>query len=147
MMPNERFVILSDGKLIGNTKYHLKNVSDVPFKYLKWLAHSSICDQSVRDYYLTIAAENSQTSVCIHCNKQKNKSEMTPAQESWHIKGLYQNSNVCQDCYDQKLAIHSAKNIFQNIGIEIIEENIPKDFIDAKVQVTRMKRSINQKTK
>ena len=140
-------VTIIDGKLIGNTRYDQWDIKTVPGKYLKWLAHSQYCDQTVRDYYLTVRDPDTDESTCIHCNVTKKLSEMIPAQESWHIKGLFQKSNVCQDCFDRKLALVSAENICKSYGREFKEEDISEEFINAKIQLTRLKRVINQKTK
>jgi hypothetical protein len=139
-------VSIYNNKLIGNTRYNNYNIEDVPFKYLKWLAHSQYSDDKIKQYYLSIKDRESKESICIHCNKTKDLKDMTLSQESWNIKGLFQKSNVCQDCFDKRLALHSVKNIYESLGREFKEEEIPKEFIKVKIQMTRLKRIINSKS-
>jgi hypothetical protein len=119
----------------------------VPFKYIKWIAHNPISDQSVKDYYLQNKDPENETVICKHCEQSKTKEEMVPGTECFNLPGVFHKSNVCQDCYDKRLALHSVESICKNLGISYDEKEIPEDFINAKIQITRMKRKINQKTK
>jgi len=147
ILPNHRKVFLQNNILIGNTKYHNWNIKDVPFKYLKWLAHSQYCDDNIREYYLSQINLKTK-SVCIHCNEEKELSEMVPPQKSWNIEGLTQNSNVCQNCYDRRLAITSIQNISKALDQgDICIYTIPESFIQSKMSITKLRRIINQKSK
>lgn len=139
-------ITIQNNKLIGNTRYNNYNIEDVPFKYLKWIAHHQIGDIKVKNYYLNIRPQDSNESICIHCNATKPLFEMVPAQECFNIKGLFQKSNVCQDCNDKKLALTSVKNICESLGKEFKKEEIPEEFIKTKMQITRLKRIINSKS-
>lgn len=137
-------VTIIDDRLVGNTRYHLHKLEEIPFKYLKWLAHSQYSDQKVKDYYLSIKLKDPTECTCIHCKEVKTINEMVPQQKSWHIEGLLQKSNVCQNCYDKNLALTSARELHKSLGKEFIESNISQDFINAKIQLTRIIRIVNK---
>jgi len=145
MMPHERKAILHNGILKGNTKYNLQSIETIPFKYIKWLAQSQYCDDAIREYYLSVKNPEPVVSICIHCNETKPLEDMVPALESLNIKGVFHKSNVCQGCNDRKLALTSAKNICESFGMEFNEQDIPEEFIKAKMHITRTKRNVELK--
>lgn len=140
-------IFLVDNVLKGNTKYKNKHISEVPFKYIKWIAHNPISDQSIKNYYLENKPKDLETSQCIHCNEIKALEDMVPSMECFNLPGVFQKSNVCQDCYDKNLALNSAKSICSSFDVKFKESEIPEDFINAKIQITRLKRIVTKQIK
>jgi hypothetical protein len=138
-------VWIHDNKLKGNTKYKDVSLEDIPFKYIKWIAHCSTSDKSVKEYYVSLLGTPKKDYTCIHCNQTKGLKDMVQPYECQNIPGLTHETNVCQNCSDLQGAITSAKSIFERMGQELNESNIPVDFVKTKANIIALKRKVNNK--
>jgi len=138
-------VWIHDNKLKGNTKYKDVSLEKIPFKYIKWIAHCATSDKSVKEYYLSLINESKKEYTCIHCKKTKDLKDMVQPYECQNIPGLTHETNVCQNCSDLNGALASTKGIFEHMGQELTESNIPVNFIKTKAKVIALRRKVNNK--
>jgi len=140
-------VHLENGIIVGG-RYNGQKVEDVPYKYLLWASRLMLARPNLIEYVVSLQNAHKNADVeCIHCKITKPKSEMIEGSESQYIQGIKHNSNVCQDCFDKKLA---KKQILEMLGKIIPNpsiDEVPVEFIEYKVLLLRFKRKLDKKIK